>query len=1244
MDCPGSSSSGVASVRFLDEGADGPTGFVPVTGELAALFARAAQLNSATGAPFHLSFDSLFAAFTQVDDLVSAWVTQFAEITRVVLTAGVSHLPANLRLDGKPPLDLLDFPLTRTVSARRAIERALELKKRARGGDEGSPLDAVHLLGALLWLDGHDRDFATMRLAPHVWRPAFCQAAARFRPEEESYWLALRESATRDALLGDGASSSATTSSATTSSATTSSATTSGARGRVPVSYLATLQFSSMARQLVDQSIHLAGHEALSSVLSTRSLLSAILDGGLPKAGSSLEWLSAALGRDAVRRWPQVRAKYYARRSTTVGSLEVTQLTEDYGQVLQRAGELAAATTGSREIHARHLIAALLVYSPPDPSNAQKLLIELGCDPAALRPALLGSLLAWGRDDANAWRRALSPSDGVEPQPEEPSPGESKSEAPKAEDPKPEDLTKIRPSWGLPRISNDCVRGFIPPDRDFLDASRPALRFAKLLSAREVKPPIALGLFGNWGSGKTFFMGLMQSHVKTLTEGSDTDYVRRAAQIEFNAWHYQDTNLWASIAVRVFDGLVRELAPRPPSPSKIEDTRRILNQQIASSKDRKAEADAQRQQALASRAKKSVELDDMIAKRQRRADEAERLQLAAAWDVLKKDERVLQVAENLKEWAGELGLSDEVKTAGDLGQLKNDLQHLSTRGQTLVAAVSARFERGRLFFTCAWLIALIAGVSTIGWLVESLPSWLPHRAGDPVPTLPGASMLAQATAFVSAAAAWISDRLRKASRAVDEATRLDARIQSKASELGAEERAAKERAAKEGAAKEGAGKELAQKETPPEDDLASQIATLDRRILGATEDLREADRQIAEATAEVERINQGGLVYDFLQERRTSTKYADQLGLVSTIRRDFDELGQLLSEWGSAGSKPIERIILYVDDLDRCQPSKVVEVLQAVHLLLAFDIFHVVVGVDARWLRRSLEETYASEKAGPIGEFSAHDYLEKIFQIPYALAPLQEKGFHDLIDGMIQTRTEWTAVQEKTRAKPHVAAPPPPPASVDPAGAHGGIAPAEKPSGIKPGSTPPPPSVPPPSTSAASVVFFEDHEEKFIKELHEFINRPRLAGRFVNIYRLLRARAADEQEDQVFAASSESIDYRVALLLLAINVGHPRLAGHVFHDLSHAKERSWREFVSAQRARADLSNDSRKAYGQLLDAIDRLSVEMPEDLGDYTRWVQRVACFSFELPGALLPTNPPTAPSLSQAPGMGTAPWPASVG
>lgn len=66
----------------------------------------------------------------------------------------------------------------------------------------------------------------------------------------------------------------------------------------------------------------------------------------------------------------------------------------------------------------------------------------------------------------------------------------------------------------------------------------------------------------------------------------------------------------------------------------------------------------------------------------------------------------------------------------------------------------------------------------------------------------------------------------------------------------------------------------------------------------------------------------------------------------------------LFSQLMDPANRKIERIVLYIDDLDRCPAAKVVDVLQAVHLLLAYPLFVVVVGVDSRWLLQSLSAHY----------------------------------------------------------------------------------------------------------------------------------------------------------------------------------------------------------------------------------------------------------------------------------------------
>jgi len=81
-----------------------------------------------------------------------------------------------------------------------------------------------------------------------------------------------------------------------------------------------------------------------------------------------------------------------------------------------------------------------------------------------------------------------------------------------------------------------------------------------VISSREVTPPLSIGLFGDWGAGKSTFMGLMRERIDELAERSRAAKGRSAftgdvQQITFNAWHYADDNLWASLVTHIFEEL-----------------------------------------------------------------------------------------------------------------------------------------------------------------------------------------------------------------------------------------------------------------------------------------------------------------------------------------------------------------------------------------------------------------------------------------------------------------------------------------------------------------------------------------------------------------------------------------------------------------------------------------------------------------------------------------------------------------
>ena len=137
--------------------------------------------------------------------------------------------------------------------------------------------------------------------------------------------------------------------------------------------------------------------------------------------------------------------------------------------------------------------------------------------------------------------------------------------------------------------------------------------------------------------------------------------------------------------------------------------------------------------------------------------------------------------------------------------------------------------------------------------------------------------------------------------------------------------------------------------------LAAQRAQLDSELLEARST---ADR----AQREIDDIRSGRRITQFVQERAASAEYRQYLGLIALIRRDFDQLAELLLKRKDPEyTPPFDRIILYIDDLDRCRAELVVQVLEAVHLLLALPLFVVVVGVDPRWLEESLKRHYAGQ-------------------------------------------------------------------------------------------------------------------------------------------------------------------------------------------------------------------------------------------------------------------------------------------
>ncbi|HTU58675.1 MAG TPA: P-loop NTPase fold protein, partial [Polyangiales bacterium] len=175
-------------------------------------------------------------------------------------------------------------------------------------------------------------------------------------------------------------------------------------------------------------------------------------------------------------------------------------------------------------------------------------------------------------------------------------------------------------------------------------------------------------------------------------------------------------------------------------------------------------------------------------------------------------------------------------------------------------------------------------------------------------------------------------------------------------------------------------------------------------------ELANAERKLGLAQEAVTEASIPAQVLQTIARRTDEMSYSKELTSLSLARSDLEHLSNLLQQTNAershaagSGLKHIDRVILYIDDLDRCRPSEVVRVLQLVHMLLAFELFVVVVAVDARWVSHALLEQYSwlkkhgsSEQSPtdpnmtqhPEHMLSTEDYLEKIFQVTFWLEPM----------------------------------------------------------------------------------------------------------------------------------------------------------------------------------------------------------------------------------------------------------------
>lgn len=134
----------------------------------------------------------------------------------------------------------------------------------------------------------------------------------------------------------------------------------------------------------------------------------------------------------------------------------------------------------------------------------------------------------------------------------------------------------------------------------------------------------------------------------------------------------------------------------------------------------------------------------------------------------------------------------------------------------------------------------------------------------------------------------------------------------------------------------------------------------------------------------VERIK-GHDTEEFLKQFVKESEDTDKFDVVRKFRDNFEEL---------LTKSKIDKLIIIIDDLDRCLPDRIIDNLEAIKLFLNVKNTAFVIGADPRIVRHAIEYRYKDKTINTNVENTndriVNDYLEKLIQIPYILPKLSD--------------------------------------------------------------------------------------------------------------------------------------------------------------------------------------------------------------------------------------------------------------
>ena len=321
-------------------------------------------------------------------------------------------------------------------------------------------------------------------------------------------------------------------------------------------------------------------------------------------------------------------------------------------------------------------------------------------------------------------------------------------------------------------------------------------------------------------------------------------------------------------------------------------------------------------------------------------------------------------------------------------------------------------------------------------------------------------------------------------------------------------------------------------------ELRHELAAAEAARDDATERVEEGRQAAEELRVRVDAIQVGHGLQTYFTQVLQDAEPAARVELFGKVRQDLERLvGELVDAApAEAGAPEVERgvdhrIVLYIDGVDGCTGEALVDVLQAVQLLLGMSAFVIVIPADARRLVRAVNALGEGLLVSKARLFEGTE-LERALHTTTAAAYLRQ------------------CVQVALALPPRGARAPATVPDLDP-----------------------------------SRVSIQGHEQRFIGAISSLVPSPAERRHLAYAYRLLRA-SLDPSSLRELEGSRQAGGYEAVLLLLALLIGTPRHAPGVARALSQTRETTLKGFVESDLRPVERTTGYQNAVSERLTAAD----------------------------------------------------------